>query len=125
MESAPYKLHHAATEIIPGSKCKKEFKKINSKHTTAGQQRLKMGHMICAMGKRRNGRRVDSCEGDSGGPLVVKVNGAYTIVGIISWGTGPNNKGPKTANEEATYKCGGVGVYTKVAKYLDFINSIK
>ena len=83
-----------------------------------------MGHMICAMGKRRNGRRVDSCNGDSGGPLVVKVKGAYTIVGIISWGLGPNEK-PKTINEAVTYKCGGVGVYTKVAKYLDFINSIK
>ena len=85
-----------------------------------------MGHMICAMGKRRNGRRIDACKGDSGGPLVVKVNGAYTIVGIVSWGIGPNHKrGPQTINEEATSKCGGVGVYTKVAKYLDFINSIK
>ena len=83
-----------------------------------------MGHMICAMGKRKNGRRVDACHADSGGPLVVKVNGVYTIVGIISWGIGPNNgQGPKTANEEATENCGGVGVYTKVAKYLDFINS--
>ena len=101
----------------------KEFKKTNSlKHA----KKLNMGHMICAIGKRKRGRRVDACHADSGGPLVVKVNGVYTIVGIISWGIGPNNgQGPKTANEEATYKCGGVGVYTKVAKYLDFINSIK
>ena len=85
-----------------------------------------MGHMICAMGERRRGRRVDACNGDSGGPLVVKVNGAFTIVGIISWGIGPSDKqGPKTINEKATFKCGGVGVYTKVSKYLDFINSIK
>ena len=82
--------------------------------------------MICAMGERRKGRRVDACDGDSGGPLVVKVNGAFTIVGITSWGIGPGNKrGPKTINEEVTQNCGGVGVYTKVAKYLDFINSIK
>ena len=82
--------------------------------------------MICAMGKRRKGRRVDACHGDSGGPLVVKVKGAYTIVGIISWGIGLDNKrGPITINEEVTENCGGVGVYTKVAKYLDFINSIK
>ena len=119
-------MRHAVTEIIPRSKCRREFKKINVAHARFGEKQLRMGHMICAMGERRRGRRVDACNGDSGGPLVVKVNGAFTIVGIISWGIGPSDKqGPKTINEKATYKCGGVGVYTKVSKYLDFINSIK
>jgi len=51
--------------------------------------------------------------GDSGGPLVVKINNAYTVVGVISWGVGPNGR-----------KCGGPGAYSKVSKYLNFINRI-
>ena len=51
--------------------------------------------------------------GDSGGPLVVKINNAYTVVGVISWGVGPNGR-----------KCGGTGAYSKVSKYLSFINGI-
>ena len=48
----------------------------------------------------------------------------YYIMAHDSWGIGSNNgRGPKTMNEQATENCGGVGVYTKVAKYLDFINS--
>ena len=54
---------------------------------------------------------------------MVKVNGLYTVVGVISWGMGPKSP-PKTENEKATENCGAVAVYTKVAKYLDFINSI-
>lgn len=38
--------------------------------------------MICA---GANG--VSSCNGDSGGPLVCKKNGAWTLVGIVSWGS--------------------------------------
>ena len=30
--------------------------------------------------------------GESGGPLVVKINNAYTVVGVISWGVGPNGR---------------------------------
>ncbi|XP_031805859.1 chymotrypsinogen A-like isoform X1 [Sarcophilus harrisii] len=37
-------------------------------------------NMICA---GANG--VSSCMGDSGGPLVCKKNGAWTLVGIVSW----------------------------------------
>ena len=55
---------------------------------------------------------------------MVKVNGSYTVVGVISWGLGPKIP-PKTENEKETKDCGAVAVYAKVAKYLDFINSIK
>ena len=54
---------------------------------------------------------------------MVKVNEFYTVVGVISWGIGPKTP-PKTENEKVTKDCGAVAVYTKVAKYLDFINSI-
>ncbi|KAK2913887.1 hypothetical protein Q8A67_002286 [Cirrhinus molitorella] len=38
--------------------------------------------MICA-----GASGVSSCMGDSGGPLVCEKNGAWTLVGIVSWGS--------------------------------------
>ncbi|XP_078525561.1 chymotrypsinogen 2-like [Lissotriton helveticus] len=39
--------------------------------------------MICA-----GASGASSCMGDSGGPLVCQKNGAWTLVGIVSWGSG-------------------------------------
>lgn len=53
----------------------------------------------------------DTCQGDSGGPLQLStvIGGAYTVVGVTSFGAG----------------CGtGSGVYTRVARYLDWIEPI-
>jgi hypothetical protein len=48
--------------------------------------------MVCA-----GGASIDTCNGDSGGPLMVPRDGAYTVVGVTSWGSNvcatPNRPG--------------------------------
>merc|ERR1712117_376266 len=41
-------------------------------------------NMLCA-GRDRD--RKSPCRGDSGGPLVTRVNGRYTLIGVVSFGT--------------------------------------
>jgi secreted trypsin-like serine protease len=44
--------------------------------------------MVCA-----GGGSTDTCGGDSGGPLMVPQHGAFTIVGVTSWGAGCGDPG--------------------------------
>lgn len=67
----------------------------------------KTDSMICAGGEDK-----DACQGDSGGPLVcTDDNGNRVLGGIVSWGVGCATEGVP-------------GVYTNVAKYLEWIKNI-
>ncbi|XP_052900620.1 serine protease persephone-like [Anopheles moucheti] len=66
---------------------------------------------LCALGRNeRNETIADTCPGDSGGPLELNVDGRHYLVGITSNG----------------HSCGSPipGIYTEVAPYLDWIESI-
>lgn len=57
------------------------------------------------------GQSMDACEGDSGGPMVTLYRDTWFLIGLVSWGEG----------------CGRVdklGIYTKVSKYNEWINSV-
>lgn len=64
-------------------------------------------NMICA-GVRTGGQ--DSCQGDSGGPLTYNTTTSPKLAGIVSWG-------------EGCARTDRVGIYTRVANYVDWIQS--
>ncbi|XP_008821183.1 chymotrypsinogen B [Nannospalax galili] len=68
--TTPAKLQQAALPIVSSADCKAYW---GSKITDV---------MICA-----GASGVSSCMGDSGGPLVCQKNGAWTLAGIVSWGS--------------------------------------
>ena len=65
------------------------------------------GFMFCA-GFAEGGQ--DSCSGDSGGPIMVQAGGVWSQAGIVSFGDG-------------CAKPGSFGVYTRVARFTDWINN--
>uniref|UniRef100_A0A8D1DD21 Peptidase S1 domain-containing protein n=1 Tax=Sus scrofa TaxID=9823 RepID=A0A8D1DD21_PIG len=87
----PDKLQQAALPIVSSADCKSYW---GSKVTDV---------MICA-----GASGVSSCMGDSGGPLVCQKDGAWTLAGIVSWGSG---------------RClpFSPGVYARVTKFVPWI----
>ncbi|XP_046965777.1 serine protease persephone-like [Vanessa cardui] len=97
------KLLKADVFVVPTNTCKKSY-----------QNWLKLpreitDEQICAGDP--NGLH-DACQGDSGGPLqgLTASDGYYRLVGVISFGRGCGSTEP--------------GVYTRIAKYLDWIESV-
>lgn len=93
-------LQKATISTITIEKCNTDFQPLNRSITTK---------QICAFSNEGK----DTCQGDSGGPLQLQLStesNIYSIVGVTSFGIG----------------CGGAtaGVYTRVASYLDWIESI-
>ena len=66
--------------------------------------------MLCA-GVTEGGK--DACQGDSGGPLFISdpyMNGAQSLIGVVSWGFGCANPGQ-------------LGIYAEVSYFRDWIDS--
>ncbi|CAF1373186.1 unnamed protein product, partial [Didymodactylos carnosus] len=55
-----------------------------------------------------NSTTCDSCQGDSGGPMIKQYNNRWYLAGLISWG----------------YSCAGLGIYTKVSQYSQWIQEL-
>ncbi|KAG5899760.1 hypothetical protein JTB14_006097 [Gonioctena quinquepunctata] len=93
-------LQKAKLMAIPVEQCNSSYVARSSGTKTIESTQL------CA-----SGNTSDACWGDSGGPLQIREkSGVFSIVGIVSFGSG----------------CGGrvPGVFTRVSKYLDWIENI-
>uniref|UniRef100_UPI003F4AAC51 uncharacterized protein LOC798775 precursor n=1 Tax=Danio rerio TaxID=7955 RepID=UPI003F4AAC51 len=58
------------------------------------------------------GQVKDACEVDSGGPMMTLFHHTWFLVGLVSWGEGCGQRDK-------------LGIYTKVASYLDWIDSVR
>ncbi|XP_077967597.1 chymotrypsinogen A-like [Styela clava] len=71
----PNNLQHTELPLVDSATC-------NSMWTVLPNQQRIDDSMQCA-----GGDGATSCMGDSGGPLVQQVNGVWTLVGAVSWGS--------------------------------------
>ncbi|XP_007938611.1 chymotrypsinogen B-like [Orycteropus afer afer] len=93
-DKTPEKLQQAFLPLLSKADCKKYW---GSRITPL---------MVCA-----GASGVSSCMGDSGGPLVCQEDGAWTLVGIVSWGS--NQCHPFSP-----------GVYARVSKLMPWVQEV-
>lgn len=68
---SPTVLQTVKTPFVPFKTCQQAYPSLQA------------GTSICA-----GTEGIDSCQGDSGGPLLVQRRGAWTVLGVVSWGQG-------------------------------------
>ncbi|KAM4614257.1 chymotrypsinogen B [Discoglossus pictus] len=90
----PPRLQQAALPLLTNTECKKYW----------GNKIADV--MVCA-----GADGASSCMGDSGGPLVCQKDGAWTLVGIVSWGS-------------STCSPSSPGVYARVTALRQFVDQI-
>ncbi|XP_077334444.1 chymotrypsinogen A-like [Lithobates pipiens] len=93
-KTLPAKLQQATLPIVSNTNCQKTW-----------GSRIQAS-MICA-----GASGVSSCMGDSGGPLVCKRNGAWTLAGVVSWGS-------------STCSTVFPAVYTRLSAFRTWVNQI-
>ncbi|XP_012712218.2 chymotrypsin A [Fundulus heteroclitus] len=92
--NTPSRLQQASLPLLTNTECSRFW---GNKITSL---------MICA-----GASGASSCMGDSGGPLVCQKNGAWTLVGIVSWGSG-------------TCSTSMPGVYARVTELRSWVDQI-
>ncbi len=97
----PYQLQQVSFPIISNEECNESY------NQTAGYYNDPITENMMCGGEAEGGK--DTCQGDSGGPLVIRDGDTWKLAGITSWGAGCG-------------EAGFYGIYSRVSKFLDFIN---
>ncbi|XP_036434174.1 complement C1s subcomponent-like [Colossoma macropomum] len=103
MDSA--ELHYVELPIVANETCRNSFAKEREKESWISHL---TDNMFCA-GFKEGGK--DSCKEDNGSAFVVKKDDVHWAKGIVSWGLDCG-------------RAGMYGVYTRVSRYLDWINKV-
>uniref|UniRef100_UPI00358E43EA coagulation factor VII-like n=1 Tax=Myxine glutinosa TaxID=7769 RepID=UPI00358E43EA len=80
---------------------------VSFRRCSRGSRYVVTRNMLCAGGGHAG---KDACSGDSGGPLTVEKKGVWYLAGLVSWG-------------EGCARPGKYGMYTKVSRYLTWIQA--